>query len=202
MQDIDAGLRDIAQIRSMMQRATKFLSLSGLSGVCAGALALAGSVLARGMLEEGGENAVIDVAAVAVSVLVLAMTLALLLSRRMARKRGLSFWNAAARHLLLALAVPLGAGGVFSCMLAVHGYYAMIPAAMLVFYGIALVHGAAFTHVEVRYLGALQITLGLFSAAWPDAGLVLWALGFGVLHIVYGIAMWMKYERESDARAA
>ena len=56
MQDIDNGLRDISQIRSMMEAATKFLSLSGLSGISAGLVALGGAWIAARLLGSGEES--------------------------------------------------------------------------------------------------------------------------------------------------
>jgi len=202
MQDIDSGLRDISQIRSMMEAATKFLSLSGLSGISAGLVALAGAWIGAEILASGGGSTVRSLLLLAVVVLLLAVGLSLLFSRRMAKKRGLPFWNATARRLLLALGIPLAAGGAFCIILLAHEVYLLIPGTMLLFYGLALVNGSTFTLGEVRYLGLLEMLLGIVAGFWTDYGLVFWAIGFGLLHMLYGIAMYLKYERETAARTA
>ena len=202
MHDIDSGLQDIAHIRAMMQRATKFLSLSGLSGIGAGVVALAGVWFAAPIIERGGDGVVGSVAGIAAATLAGAVVCALLFSYRMARARKLSFWNAASRNLLLALAAPLAGGGVLSISLAAIGTYGLIPAAMLLFYGVALLHAADYTLGEVRYLGLGEMGLGALAAAWPGSGLLFWALGFGALHVVYGVIMWIRYERKDVPRPA
>jgi hypothetical protein len=202
MQDIDNRLRDISQIRSMMESATKFLSLSALSGLSTGLIALAGAWIAGGILSSGGESTLVWMILLALAVLLLAVGSSLIFSRRMARKKGLPFWNATARRLVLAMTFPLGAGGAFCIVLMSHGLYLFIPGVMLLFYGLALVSGATFTLGEVRYLGLLEILLGIAAGFWPEHGLELWALGFGVLHIVYGTVMYFKYERETPIRTA
>ncbi|MGB2958983.1 MAG: hypothetical protein WBG01_14105 [Bacteroidota bacterium] len=202
MQDIDNGLRDISQIRSMMETATKFLSLSSLSGISAGLIALAGAWIAEEILSSGGESTVQWLVLLALAVLLLAVGTSLAFSRRMAKKKGLPFWNATARKLVLAMMIPLSAGGAFCIVLLAHGLYVLIPGTMLLFYGLALVNGSTFTLGEVRYLGLLEILLGVAAGFWIEHGLTLWAIGFGLLHIVYGIVMYFKYERETTTRTA
>ncbi len=202
MQDIDNGLRDISQIRSMMEAATKFLSLSGLSGISAGLVALGGAWIAARLLGSGEESTEQWLVMLAFAVLAAAVGLSLLFSWRMARRKGWPFWNATARRLVIALLIPLSAGGAFCIVFLVHGLYALIPAVMLTFYGIALVHGSTYTLGEVRYLGLSEILLGVAAGFWTEYGLLIWGIGFGFLHIVYGVAMYYKYERETTHRTA
>ena len=202
MQEIDNGLRDISQIRSMMESATKFLSLSSLSGISAGLIALAGAWIAEWILENGGESTLQWMVLLALAVLFLAVGTSLVFSRRMAKKKGLPFWNATARKLVLAMMIPLSAGGAFCIVLLAHGLYALIPGTMLLFYGLALVNGSTFTLGEVRYLGLLEILLGVAAGFWAEHGLELWAVGFGVLHIIYGTVMYFRYERKTTTQTA
>jgi len=207
MANLDSGLQDLATIRSMMERSSRFLSLSGLSGVSAGCVALAGAWLAEGVIGGGpgipGPDGfsiqdfplrtflIID----ACAVLILALGLSVLFSARMARKKGLPLWGAATKYLLVALAIPLAAGGAFCLILLREGSFFLIPSAMLVFYGLGLFNAGTYTVGEVRYLGILEIALGLLAAVWVEHGLVFWAIGFGALHILYGILLYVKYER-------
>jgi predicted lysophospholipase L1 biosynthesis ABC-type transport system permease subunit len=208
MNELETGLQDISAIRSMMERASKFLSLSGLSGVSAGVVALAGAWAAHRAIEQSGthiplpgEQGAIDawlgtfLAADAVSVLVVALACSTLFSVRMARKKGYPLWGPTTMYMLAALMIPLAAGGAFCGVLLFHGIYGLLPAVMLVFYGLALLNAGNFTFSEVRYLGLIDILLGLTAGFQPALGLILWAGGFGVLHIVYGILLYSKYEK-------
>ena len=70
-----------------------------------------------------------------------------------------------------------------------------VSSACLIFYGIALVNASKYTLRDVKWLGVLQIVLGLINTQFIGYGLYFWTAGFGILHIVYGIIMWWKYER-------
>ena len=208
MNELESGLRDITAIRSMMERASKFLSLSGLSGISAGVVALAGAWAAdRAIAGSGsriplpGEQAPGEawpggfLLADAAAVFVLALVCSTFFSVRMARKKGYALWGPTTGYLLAALAVPLAAGGAFCGILMMHGMYGLLAAAMLVFYGLALLNAGNFTFGEIRYLGIIEILLGLTAGLRPALSLVLWAGGFGLLHIVYGILLYTKYEK-------
>ncbi len=204
MNDIENGLKEVAEIRSMMERSSKFLSLSGLSGVSAGIVALAGWAWAQRYLDSrfgpGADGVVnhqdiLDFMLASALVVAAAIGAAMFFSRRLAKRRGLPLWNTTARDTLAALLVPLGSGGVFSLILMRQELYGMIPSAMLLFYGMALVHAGKYTVNDLRVLGLCEIVLGLAAGFVPDLGLWFWAAGFGLLHIIYGIAMYRKYEK-------
>lgn len=200
MQDIDSGLREISEIRSMMERASKFLSLSGLAGVSAGLVGLGGAAAASVILEHEGRPDVGVILLTAIAVLLLALGLAVFFTRRNARRQGLPIWDATARRLTVALLVPLSVGGAVCIVLLVQAEYGLLASMMLVFYGLALVQASAFTRGEVRWLGAIEIVLGIAAGFWPAWGLALWGTGFGVLHILYGSVMYYRYDREVTAR--
>jgi len=204
MDTIESGLQDLSEIRSMMERATKFLSLSGLSGVSAGIIALAGAWLANGAIggtwgrippgSEGGAGAPVTfLVCDALGVLVLALAASTWFSVRMARRQGLPLWGPTTAYMLGALFIPLAAGGAFCGVLMTSGMYALLPSAMLVFYGLALLGAGNFTFSEVRYLGAIDALLGITAGFRPELGLILWAGGFGLLHIVYGVLLYAKH---------
>ena len=92
--------------------------------------------------------------------------------------------------------IPLVTGGVYVLALLYYGDWLFVAPAWLVFYGLALVYASKYTLTEIRYIGWLEIALsGLFNMFWPDYSLYFWAAGFGVLHIIYGMIMWWKYDR-------
>jgi hypothetical protein len=200
MGQLEDGLNDLKEIRSIMERASRFLSLSGLSGVSAGTVALLGTAAAQWYLVSGGltlndRAARTFLIADGVAVLLVAAALSILLSYQMAVRRKLPFWAPIARDVLESLLVPFLAGGVFILLLIDSGKMDLVPGTALIFYGLALFATSRLTVRDLRQLGILQILLGLLAAAVPAIALLLWGLGFGVLHVAYGMLMFRKYER-------
>ena len=201
-------IRDIAEMRSMMERSSKFLSLSGWAGILAGIYALAGAFLAYNSFDfnpsqpdygtgssEGLSSGILKVIVLASIVLILSIGTAILLSYKKANKQGEKLWNPTARRLVVNMAVPLVAGGVVILILLSKGLIGLTAPFTLLFYGLALYNASKFTYGEVRTLGLIQIGLGLIGSYFVEYGLLLWALGFGVFHIVYGIYIHYRYER-------
>jgi uncharacterized membrane protein len=200
-------IRDLTEIRSMMERSTRFLSLSGWAGVMAGIYALTGTWIAWKVLDfnptgifYGNDPGSIPtvfpkIIFLALAILILAITTAVILSLRNAGKKGEKIWNATSRRLLINMAVPLVAGGLLILVLIANGLIGLIAPFSLLFYGLALYNAAKFTYEEMRFLGLIQIGLGLISSYFTGYGLFCWALGFGVCHIIYGIYLHYRYER-------
>lgn len=201
-------IQDIAEIRSMMERSSKFLSLSGWAGIMAGIYALSGAYIAYKVFHfnpdeiayASGEPAIppsglLQVILLAILVLLLALGTAVFLSHKKANKRGEKIWNATSRRLLVNMAVPLVAGGIFILIVISKGFIGLIAPLTLLFYGLALYNASKFTYGELKFLGMIQIALGLIGSWFIGYGLLLWAIGFGLVHIVYGIHIHFRYER-------
>jgi predicted lysophospholipase L1 biosynthesis ABC-type transport system permease subunit len=207
-------LQTLTEIRSLMERSAKFLSLSGLSGVSAGVIALAGAAVVYGRLQtdwfrllnyNGLEpygnsiNAGIRQFLVTVALVVLgaALLAGFYFTVRKARRQGQTVWNAPSKRLLWAMTVPLATGGVFCLALLYYNLIWLAFPATLIFYGLALLNGSKYTLRDVESLAYCEIGLGLVSLFWPGYNLLAWTVGFGVLHIIYGLAMYYKYERNT-----
>lgn len=198
---------DIASIRQMMERTSKFISLSGLSGILSGVYALIGAGAAYGILQfpasplnprtETIQPSDVLIKLLMVALLVLAATVATTIwfSVRKAKKMGTKAWDNSSKTLLINLAIPVVSGGVFILTLLANGHYGVVAPACLVFYGLGLINASPNLYDEIRYLGYSEIILGIVAAAIPGYGLLFWAIGFGVLHIVYGALMFRKYDR-------
>jgi hypothetical protein len=208
MKEQQEYIRDIAEMRSMMERSSKFLSLSGLAGIMAGVYALSGAYIAYkvfnfnpgGIVYNSSQSESVttglpQVIFLAITVLLLAVGTAILLSYKKANKRGEKFWNPTARRLLINMAVPLIAGGLLILILILKGLIGLVAPFTLLFYGLALYSASKFTYEEVKSLGLIQIGLGLAGSYFVEYGLLFWAIGFGVFHIAYGIYMHYRYER-------
>jgi hypothetical protein len=201
MQETDY-LQDISEIRSMMERSSRFISLSGLSGVMAGIYALVGAGLAHWCitLYRTGEidsyrTVVSYLFLIAGVVLLLAIGTGIWLTTRRARQQGQKIWDPSARRLAMHLMIPLAVGGIFSLILVGQGYTGIVAPSMLIFYGLALINASKYTLTDVMYLGLAEVAIGLLATVVIGYGLLFWTLGFGGLHIVYGASMYYKYER-------
>ena len=208
----DQSLETLQDIRRMMERSSRFISLSGLSGLSAGICALAGAWIARGWImdyySDGGyvsrhgymadasHNLKWELVGLAFAVLIAALVSSTWFTWRRSKKRNLPIWDHTARKLVINMAIPLVAGGIFVLGLVYHSEWDIVAPACLVFYGLALVNASKYTLSDIRYLGILEIILGCISMFYPHLGLQFWAVGFGALHIIYGLIMWWKYERK------
>lgn len=74
----------------------------------------------------------------------------------------------------------------------------MVAPCMLIFYGLGLIAAGSRTFRDVKVLGACEIILGLAAAITVGYDLIFWGIGFGVLHIVYGILIHYKYDVKSE----
>lgn len=211
-------LAQLTEIRAIMERSSRFLSLSGLSGVGAGVVALAGTAIGHYYLEqqygaqgyqrlfqtsEGERLAALPfLLGLAVAMILAALLVAAFFTLRRTRPGGLrSLWTAPARRLLLALLVPLVAGGLFCIKLFLSGAPELVVPGLLVFYGLALLNGGKYTLDEIKYLGLTLVALGLGALLLPGYGLLLFGAGFGLGHIGYGLLMYNRYERPRPAKA-
>ncbi|MEJ7737729.1 MAG: hypothetical protein WKF97_09910 [Chitinophagaceae bacterium] len=211
---MDQPLETLQDIKRIMEQSSRFISLSGWSGVSAGICALAGAWLATlkidrynsaltsyhdksgshysGLEREGLTREIIYIAVIVFAVAFLS---ALFFTWTRSKKAGIPVWGRSARRLVWNTVLPMLAGGLVILRMMDQEDYMMITSCCLIFYGLALVNGSKYTLGEVRWLGYAQLILGVINLWMPDYGLVFWAAGFGVLHIIYGALMWWKYEK-------
>ncbi|HEY6161216.1 MAG TPA: hypothetical protein VI112_08335 [Bacteroidia bacterium] len=204
-------LETLKDIRNIMDRSSRFISLSGLSGVFAGIFALAGAFVANYKLDisftrydyfEGHstrwmkfDDFIWFFVTDAGLVLVASLLVATFFTVRNSRKKGIAIWGSTSKRLMLNMMIPLIAGGSFCLALLYHGFWGLVAPATLVFYGLALLNASKYTLNDIRYLGVSEIALGVVGSFFVGYGLLFWSIGFGVLHIVYGAVMYFKYER-------
>lgn len=197
---------DLSHIRSMMERSSRFISLSGLSGVFAGLSALIGGLYVYELFKINGldyfdgehklysVDLVSELVLIALAILFFALTFGIFFTIRKSRKYNLPIWTTATKKMLLNLAIPLLVGGVFCLALLYHQIYVLIAPATLLFYGLALINAEKYTFSDIKYLGFCELVLGCVSLFFLGYGLVFWIIGFGVLHILYGLIVFKKYK--------
>ncbi|MCB0775861.1 MAG: hypothetical protein KDB99_06005 [Chitinophagaceae bacterium] len=208
------SVQDLQDIRRIMNRSSRFISLSGLSGVAAGICALIGAYIAYEMLDSyyGSYNSrglfsgddfsklKLKLFGLAICVFIIAFSSSFYLTWQKAKKQGLPLWDYTSRRLAWNMIIPLAVGGLFIVGLLRYDAWIFVAPASLVFYGLALVNASKYTLSDIRYLGYTEIILGLINIYFPGYGLWFWAVGFGILHIFYGIIMWNKYDRQPEVR--
>jgi hypothetical protein len=205
--------QQIDEIRSLMERSSRFISLSGLSGISAGLAALIGSLIAfiylrfdlRYLNNERYFNEkyftvnraeIYSLLLLALIILFTALASAVYFTTRKARRRKLPVWTQTTRLMLYNLAIPLFSGGIFCGILLYHHLLFLVAPATLVFYGLSLLNASKYTLPEIQWLGICEIILGLLACIFVGYGLLFWVVGFGFLHIIYGTVMYYRYERE------
>ncbi|WP_396166896.1 hypothetical protein [Flavobacterium sp.] len=200
-------LNDITEIKNMMHQSSRFISLSGLSGVLAGIYCLIGAWLTYTTIYfdtttlGNYSNLIINQSQIerlfiiATSVILLSIITGVVLSKNKAKKSNEKIWNVSSKRLVINFAIPLVTGGFFILFLIEKEILGLIAPLTLIFYGLGCVNASKYTIGDVRYLGITMILLGLLSTWFLGYGLLFWALGFGVCHILYGSVMYFKYDR-------
>ena len=197
------ALKELRDIRTMMERSSRFQSVSGWGILAVGVMALVAAWVADGLFNGGtngwfttlyGDTAYLwahkTQIAVFGSLILVAVcgTTVFLSSFLMARRKNIPFiFDATLRRVIFNLSIPLLAGGVLCLALVLQGHYGLTSSIMLVFYGLALVNCHHFSLPMLGGLGYAELLLGLADCFVATHALLFWAIGFGVLHIALGI---------------
>ena len=202
-------LAALSDIRNIMNRSSRFISLSGLSGVFAGITALVGAYFAHRAIEsylaanlgyglDADSNIEFELLKIGILVLIVALLGGIFFTYRQSKKKKLPIWDKTTRNLLVNLAIPLICGGFFviAILLNHSNAVALIAPSTLIFYGLALINASKYTYSDIRFLGICEVVLGIIAMFNIGLGLYFWAFGFGVLHILYGCIMYFKYEKD------
>ena len=201
-------LKDIKQI---MERSSRFISLSGLSGISAGICALAGAWIAGIIFKNyygpynssgifsGDSFSVLKLKlfGLGAAVFAAAFISSFYFTWRRAKKQNVPIWGHTSKRLAWNMIIPVVAGAGFVSGMLRYDDWSYVAPACLVFYGMALINATKYTLTDVRYLGYCEILLGLANMFYIGSGLYFWAAGFGLLHIIYGVIMWFKYEKNN-----
>ncbi len=194
-------LKDLSEIKNLMNKSSRFISLSGLSGILAGIYALVGAAVAYWLVENSAREYLILDGTIFKLVLLDLFLIALLsvitgiyLTTKKAKKNGAKIWDSTSRRLVINFLIPLIVGGIYILIILGQQKYGQTGALMLIFYGLALINASKYSIGDIRYLGFIEIALGLVGALYPGLGFWLWVLGFGIMHIIYGTWMHFKYD--------
>ena len=196
-------LDDLKEIKEIMHRSSRFISLSGLSGVANGGAALIGVYLAYELIFKNNNllsydanilqsDQLVYLIAIAIGTILLAAGSSIYFTYIKNKADEEPAWDLQTRRLIYSLCIPLCTGGLLCFILLMKGFVGLTPAMTLIFYGLALVNSSKFTSGDIHKLGIMEIILGLVCLLFIEYSLILWAIGFGVLSIVYGVIIQMK----------
>ncbi|WP_324310598.1 hypothetical protein [Xanthomarina sp.] len=195
-------LKDISEIKQLMNKSSRFISLSGLSGILAGIYAIIGAAIAYWLVMEYSNGTLILDGKIfrwvildLVLIAFFSIGTAVVLTTRKAKKHGEKIWDGTSKRLVVNFLIPLITGGLYILIILNHQKYGQTGALMLIFYGLALINASKYSIGNIRYLGFIQIILGLICAWFPGYGFWLWVIGFGFMHIIYGTWMHFKYDK-------
>lgn len=196
-------LKDISEIKNLMNKSSRFISLSGLSGIIAGVYALIGASFAYWLVANSEKGYLIldgEIFRLVITDLLivgfLSISTAIYLTTRKAKKNDEKIWDTTTKRLLTSFLIPLVAGTIYIIVILNQQRYGQTAALMLLFYGLALLNASKYTIGDIKYLGYTEITLGLICAIYPGFGFWFWVAGFGIMHIVYGMVMHFKYDKK------
>ena len=204
-------LAAISEMRDMMQRSSRFLSLSGLAGIFVGCVAILGVGVAYYLLEmpfgstgylmylenalEANDATLKNIIFICVTVLIISLLIGSLMAISNAKRKGLSVVDNTTKRLVINMFIPLLVGGIFIIALLMQNSLSFILPSMLIFYGMALLNASKYSIEDIRYLGLIEMFLGLFAMFFLDQALIIWGMGFGILHMIYGVILYNKYEK-------
>ncbi len=198
----DKAAAELKIIRQLMERPIRYSAMSGLSGVLAGAAALAGLALdwhisrTRSEVEAFWFNLVVWGC-----VFLAAFASATLLTHLRERRQHVPFWTQMKWRILRTILPPFVGGAGLTAIIALRWYagigpnqWGLIPAIWMLFYGVACWQVAEFSIVELRLMSVAFIVLGLLSAGFfQNSPYVMLGVSFGGVHVAYGIAVWARY---------
>lgn len=196
-------LETLQDIRKIMERSSRFISLSGWSGVSAGICALIGAFFAHRVITSGEYtqeylmySQVRTLFLIAILTFISAFVSAFFFTYIRSKRNNIPIWSTASKRLMWNAGVPMVAGGMLILKMIELGMGGLIAPACLIIYGITLFSASKQTLNEIKYLGYTEILLGFVSLWLTGYGLIFWTIGFGVMHIIYGVYMWIKHERK------
>ena len=203
-------------IREMMSKSSRFQAISGWSIVVIGLYAAVASAMAAAVIGVGDwlpccENlqrfAVLNTpsririaALIAIGLFALSLLTVFVAAIIKSKRNNLRFaFDKRMCQMLVDFFIPLIAGGLLSMALVQQGHYGLTSSIMLLFYGLALVNCSHYTYPALRWLGYSELLIGIIDCFTMSHALLFWFLGFSVMHIVFGIAYILMFDRGNKA---
>jgi hypothetical protein len=196
----------LSEIRSLMARSAKFSSLSGMAGVSAGLICLLLSFIYClsykinpfdfNYSEISRLDASHSITALWFALLMLfsSTIAAYVLTKMNAGKLGDDLKSPAVRLFVSNMVFPFGFSLVF-CLLLYFSHPDLVLPVSLILYGLIVFNAGKYTHNALRLLAIVEMLLGILCLLFMKYHILFWVSGFGLMHIVFGIYMILKPER-------
>ncbi|HEY0143386.1 MAG TPA: hypothetical protein VGF48_21010 [Thermoanaerobaculia bacterium] len=185
------ALSNLRYIRDAMERATEFTSIPGWGGFWVGITAVGATILGHLQLgkDEPRNWLLIWLAEAVVAALIGGVSMF-----RKGRRLGVPFDSKPARRFFVSYLAPIISGAALTYVLGLTGRYDVLPAAWLLLYGTSFVSSGAFSIRVVPVMGVCFMLLGIAACFLSlPAGNVLLGVGFGGLHIIFGLIIARSY---------
>lgn len=211
MAPLDEAREHLRVIRQTMERSTKYSTLSGLSGVLIGLVAIVGVVVTNSIIRQAPAFTVrsqaelrslnafqhrqfAELAAIWTTVLVLAIAIDFVANKRRAARVGKTVMSPIGGHIILAALPAFFAGAVITYFFIMHNLAFSVWGVWMLCYGLAICAVGLFSVKPVSVLGAAFVLAGAVTLLLPpSAQLPMMALTFGGFHIGYGILMARRH---------
>jgi len=194
-------LKDISEIKNLMNKSSRFISLSGLTGILAGIYALIGAAVTYYFVTTYSYGTLLldgwvfkTIVFILFMVAFLSIVTGIYLTTKKAKKNGEKIWDTSSKRLIFNFLIPLVVGGLYILIILSQGRYGQTGGLMLIFYGLALINASKYSIGNIKYLGYCEVILGLLATLYPGYGFWIWVVGFGFMHIIYGTYMHFKYD--------
>jgi hypothetical protein len=175
------GLDDLRFIRETMERSSAFTAVPGWGQVAMGATALAAAWIAARQAASAAWLGVWLADAV------LAMSIALVAMQRKAQRSGSPLTSGPGSRFARTFLPPMVAGAILTPVLYDAGLARLLPGSWLLLYGTGVLTGGAFSVSVVPIMGVSFMLTGVAALLLPAYGNIFMALGFGGLHILFGV---------------
>ena len=182
------ALENLRFIRETMERAASFTAVPGWGGV---AMGITGLVAASIAVRQSSPRAWLATWLIAALV---AMAIGATTLVWKARNADVPLLSGAGQKFVLTLSPPLVAGGLLTAALYAAGMTGILPGLWLVLYGAGVITGGAFSVKIVPVMGLCLMSLGAVALVAPASwGNWFLAIGFGGIHIVFGLLIARSY---------
>ena len=183
---LDEARENLRVIRQVMERSTKYSTLSGLSGVLVGTVAVLG-VLATAHVGNVYAHP-LRLAVIWLVVLAAAVAIDFGRNKRRAAQVGKRVVSPLGAHILVAALPAFFAGAVLTAFLVLHHLLASLWGVWMLCYGLAICAVGLFSVRPVSFLGAAFVLAGALTLFLQGPyHLYMMALTFGGFHIAYGL---------------
>jgi hypothetical protein len=184
--DLREAREDLRVIRQVMERSTRYSTLSGLSGVLVGLVAVMGAFVTRALPHIYTHP--LRLGAIWFIVLLLAVGIDFGRNKRRAALVGKRVVSPLGVHIIGAALPAFFAGAVFTAFCALHHLLPDIWGVWMLCYGLAICAVGLYSVRPVSYLGGAFVLAGALTLLLPiTQPLDMMWITFGGFHVFYGL---------------